>query len=90
MQGAALSRRPLFLRPTRSRAGFIPAGVSLSTARRVLWIVAGTFGGLWGLTVFWLRLTGSYPQVFLVAGLGVGLMNLIAHYWTRPEPEDRE
>ncbi|MGN6591387.1 MAG: hypothetical protein ACTHJX_00645 [Terriglobales bacterium] len=64
--------------------------MSLTTARRVLWIVAGTFLGLWGLVFYWLGLTGNYMHVFLVAGIGVGLMNLIAHYWTRPEPEDRE
>ncbi|MGH9467960.1 MAG: hypothetical protein ACRD1Y_11460 [Terriglobales bacterium] len=63
--------------------------MSLTTARRLLWIVAGCFLGLWGLTFYWLKLTGNYMHVFLVAAIGVALMNLIAHYWTRPDPEDR-
>jgi len=67
----------------------ISPSVSLTTARRVLWVVAAAFLGLWVLVFFWLRLSGNYMHVFLVAAIGVALMNLIAHYWTRPEPEDR-
>lgn len=55
----------------------------------MLWVVAAAFLGLWALVFFWLRLSGNYMHVFLVAAIGVALMNLIAHYWTRPEPEDR-
>jgi len=60
--------------------------VNEHTARRLLWIVAIVFFSLWVLTFLILHLPGSYMHVFLVAAIGVGLMNLIAHYWTPPEP----
>ncbi|MGH9476270.1 MAG: hypothetical protein ACRD1C_08045 [Terriglobales bacterium] len=63
--------------------------MNLTTARRVLWIAAGCLLGVWGLVFYWLKLTGSYMHVFLVAAIAVALMNLIAHYWTKPDPEDR-
>lgn len=63
--------------------------VSLTTARRVLWITAGCSLGLWALLFYWLHLTGNYFHVFLVAAIAVALMNLVAHYWSRPNPEDR-
>lgn len=45
---------------------------------------------VWVLTFLILKLEGSYMHVFLVSGIGVGLMNLIAHYWTHDEPEEHE
>jgi|GEM_PF-2579258 len=63
--------------------------MSLTTARRVLWIASGSSLALWAFLFFWLRLPGAYMHVFLVVAIGVALMNLIAHYWTRPHPEDR-
>lgn len=55
-----------------------------------MWIAAAAFAGIWALVFFWLKLPGSYMHVLLVVAIGIALMNLIAHYWTRPEPEDRQ
>ena len=60
-------------------------------AARLLWIVSAVFLILWVATAWFLRLSGrSFMHVFLVAALGTGLMNLIAHYWTHEEPEQKE
>lgn len=52
-----------------------------------MWIVAALMLFVWVLTFWILKLPGSYMHVFLVSATGVGLMNLIAHYWTEDEPE---
>ncbi|HEY7855999.1 MAG TPA: hypothetical protein VIC32_06110 [Terriglobales bacterium] len=50
-----------------------------TSAQRLLTIVAAAFLALWVLAYYILRLDGSYYHVFLVAAIGCGLMNLIAH-----------
>ncbi|MGH9414636.1 MAG: hypothetical protein ACRD0Y_12975 [Terriglobales bacterium] len=63
--------------------------MSLTTARRLLWITAAGSLGLWALLFYWLQLSGNYMHVFLVAAIAIALMNLIAHYWTLPDADDR-
>lgn len=55
-----------------------------------MWIVTALMFFVWVLTFLILKLPGSYMHVFLVSTIGVGLMNLIAHYWTHDEPEEHE
>ncbi|HWG36991.1 MAG TPA: hypothetical protein VN690_04670 [Terriglobales bacterium] len=54
---------------------------------RLMWVVTAALLGVWILTYLVLRLPGSYVHTFLVAAIGVALMNLIAHTWTHPEDE---
>lgn len=56
-------------------------------ARTLMWIAAAAFVFIWVLTFFILRLTGSYMHCFLVVAIGIIIMNLVAHYWTEPEPD---
>jgi hypothetical protein len=55
-----------------------------------MWIVMALMFFVWALTFLILKLEGSYMHVFLVSGVGVALMNSIAHYWTHDEPEEHE
>lgn len=64
--------------------------MSLVTTRRVLWIFCGVSLALWFGLHLRLAKSGNYMVVFLVVAIGVGLMNLIANYWTRPTPQDRD
>lgn len=57
---------------------------------RLMWVVTAALLGVWILTYLVLRLPGSYVHTFLVAAIGVALMNLIAHTWTHPEDESEE
>ena len=79
----------------------LDAGPSMATPRnrrptapkaiaRLMWVVTAALLGLWILTYLVLRLPGSYVHTFLVAAIGVALMNLIAHTWTHPEDESEE
>lgn len=53
-----------------------------------MWITAACFLFVWALSYFVLRLDRSFLHAFLVAAIGIALMNLVAHYWTQPETED--
>lgn len=55
-----------------------------------MWIAAAGFIFVWVLTFFILRLPGSYMHSFLVVAIGIIIMNLVAHYWTEPEPDPNE
>jgi len=82
-------------RPPRHRAAPSPGNLPLlashpfsvneKAAAGLLWIVVAALAGVWVLLYLVLRLPGSYMHVFLVAAIGAAIMNLIAHYFTRPE-----
>lgn len=97
MQGFGSARRSrwslsgrVVQRATSTAGVTICAGVRRGAAARLLWIVMALMLFVWVLTFVILKLPGSYMHVFLVAAIGVGLMNLIAHYWTLDEPEEHE